>query len=101
MRELDTKGQAFHSPMLVPSNADLRGSLEAALPEPKERKESWLTSTFPSGSEDPEAPLCSAGYQVQDSASKPFTGSSVLFRLACSKGLLKASNFGCKSTYKD
>lgn len=42
----------------------LNTDLEEVLPEPKARKETWLTSTFPTGSEEPEAALCSAGYQV-------------------------------------
>ena len=39
-------------------------ALEELLPEPKERSATWLTSTFPTGSDHPDAPLCSAGYQV-------------------------------------
>ena len=32
-------------------------ALEELLPEPKPRSEAWLTSTFPEGSEHPDAPL--------------------------------------------
>lgn len=42
----------------------LSADLEAVVPEPKPRSATWLTSTFPTGSEDPEAALCSGGYQV-------------------------------------
>ena len=42
----------------------MHAALEELLPEPHPRSEMWLTSTFPDGSNDPDAGLCSAGYQV-------------------------------------
>ena len=43
---------------------NMGAALEELLTQPKPRSEAWLTSTFPTDSDHPDAPLCSAGYQV-------------------------------------
>ena len=35
------------------------------IPNPVERPSGWISAAFPADSEDPEARLCSAGYQVR------------------------------------
>ena len=93
VRELDTLGIAYHSPALEPLLPELKqgtyyrcvppGSLRRkvsmiklvtifcvfaaiskAVPEPKERASTWISTCFPIDSEDPNARLCSAQYQV-------------------------------------
>ena len=43
--------------------------MKKLIPKPTPRSETWLTTVFPEGSEDPEAPMCSAGYQVSSNSS--------------------------------
>jgi hypothetical protein len=40
-------------------------ALEALIPNPKPRSERWVSAAFPAGTEDPNALLCSAAYQVR------------------------------------
>ena len=39
-------------------------ALDAVIPCPKPRSERWVSAVFPADSEDAEARMCSAGYQV-------------------------------------
>ncbi|EIE23140.1 hypothetical protein COCSUDRAFT_47508 [Coccomyxa subellipsoidea C-169] len=79
VRELDTRGLAFHSPVLQSHLPELQAALEEVVPEPKERSATWLSSTYAVDDESPEARLCSGAYQTHGYASR------VQFRLACSK----------------
>ncbi|CAK0786732.1 hypothetical protein CVIRNUC_009946 [Coccomyxa viridis] len=79
VRELDTRGLAFHSPVLQSHLGELKEALEKVVPEPKARSATWLSSTYAVDDESEEAKYCSGGYQTHGYASR------VQFRLACSK----------------
>ncbi|KAK9826437.1 hypothetical protein WJX81_005723 [Elliptochloris bilobata] len=64
VRELETGGVAYHSPMLQPVLAELTTALEGALPAPRRRTAAWLSSTFGPESAEPDAAHCSAAYHV-------------------------------------
>lgn len=49
-------------------------ALEKLIPSPTPRNETWLTSVYPEGSEEPEAAMCSAGYQVTPHCVAKFLG---------------------------
>ncbi|EIE19942.1 hypothetical protein COCSUDRAFT_58179 [Coccomyxa subellipsoidea C-169] len=64
VRALSTCEVAYHSPLLDPVLPQLSAALEALIPTPKPRSERWVSAAFPAGTEDPDALLCSAAYQV-------------------------------------
>ncbi|EIE22203.1 ketoacyl-synt-domain-containing protein [Coccomyxa subellipsoidea C-169] len=79
VRELDTRGLAYHSPILQPHLPELQAALEEVVPEPKERSATWLSSSYAVDNDSTEARLCSAAYQTHNYASR------VQFRQACGR----------------
>jgi hypothetical protein len=68
VKEVDTLGIAYHSPALEPFSGTLKKSLEALIPDPKPRGKTWLSTSYPLDSEDPNASICGPEYHVRDSA---------------------------------
>eukprot|EP00884_Botryococcus_braunii_P022876 jgi/Botrbrau1/9272/Bobra.180_1s0029.1 len=64
VREVDTRGVAYHSPLLDGSIADLEAALKKLMPVPTKRSTKWISSVFPSGSVDSPEADSSATYQV-------------------------------------
>eukprot|EP00884_Botryococcus_braunii_P011836 jgi/Botrbrau1/20653/Bobra.113_1s0077.1 len=77
VREVDTRGIAYHTAYLDDGLPQLQAALERIVPHPKQRSENWITSSFSSNSVDISAKTASAGFQVHGYRHK------VLFRQAC------------------
>ena len=52
----------------------VRAGLEKVLPSPKPKPVSWVSAVYPETSDDPNAQVASAGYQVLSQASCMQTG---------------------------
>jgi hypothetical protein len=65
VREVDTLGIAYHSPALEPFSGVLAKELETLLPNPKARSKTWLSTSYPLDSTDPQAGICGPEYHVR------------------------------------
>lgn len=66
VRQVETRGMAFHSPMLAPALGVLRERLAKILPDPKPRTASWISSCFLDESASHVAQTLSAEYHVHN-----------------------------------